>query len=374
MIAAILLAAGHSQRMGSNKMLQRIGEISVLERSLRTLLGSRVERVIVVAQGETMKQAQALTAIYQNVIVVSGGERRQDSVYEGLQALRGGETEIVVIHDGARCMITSDLIDATIESAQRFGSGVLGLPARDSVKIVNDYVIERTVPRETVYLMQTPQTFEYGLVLRAYEFAIEKGIEATDDAAFVELLSPVHIVKGDERNIKLTTPQDWERIHEQTGYRVGLGEDVHRLQKGLPLVLGGVTIPHASGLLGHSDADVLAHAVTDALLGAAALGDIGRHFPDTDGAYKNANSLELLTQAYNLVKQAGYGVVNLDCVITAQQPKIAPYIRQMQNGIAAALDTEPGRISVKATTAEGMGALGREEGIGVRCVALLAPQ
>jgi 2-C-methyl-D-erythritol 4-phosphate cytidylyltransferase / 2-C-methyl-D-erythritol 2,4-cyclodiphosphate synthase len=243
--------------------------------------------------------------------------------------------------------------------------------------------VEATIPRDRVWLAQTPQAFTREVLTAALAFGAQGG-SGTDEAALAEQAGHmVRLVAGDPRNIKITTPADLEfarialanKDHRQqtagNGMRIGVGYDSHRLVQGRPLVLGGVTIPHGTGLAGHSDADALCHAITDAVLGAAAAGDIGLHFPDSDDRWKDADSVALLRQAVAIVADAGYAVVNVDAVVIADAPRLAPHRDAIRARLAEALGVSVAAVSVKGKTNEGMGETGRGEGIAVHAVAFL---
>jgi 2-C-methyl-D-erythritol 4-phosphate cytidylyltransferase/2-C-methyl-D-erythritol 2,4-cyclodiphosphate synthase len=284
-------------------------------------------------------------------------------------------TEIVVVHDAARPMVSADLIDRTLAAAVEHGAALAALRATDTVKRGNaDGVVVETVPRESVYLAQTPQAF-HASVLRE---ALSSGMDATDEATLVERAGmPVRLVEGDPRNVKITTAGDVElaeRLMRDRGsiaVRIGNGYDLHRLVAGRPLVLGGVTIPFELGLEGHSDADVVCHAVTDAVLGAASMGDIGRHFPDTDPQWKGADSVKLLAHAVSLVRAVGWTVANVDVVVIAERPKLVPVAAQMRENLAAALQCGVEQVSVKGKTNEGVDATGAGQAIAAHAVALI---
>jgi 2-C-methyl-D-erythritol 4-phosphate cytidylyltransferase / 2-C-methyl-D-erythritol 2,4-cyclodiphosphate synthase len=238
--------------------------------------------------------------------------------------------------------------------------------------------IRGTIPREEIFLAQTPQAFRVGVLRDALAIA-STARDATDEAMLAEAAGHfVHLVEGDPRNLKITTPEDLEMAERLMGtkgpaatMRIGNGYDLHRLVSGRPLILGGITIPHEKGLDGHSDADAVCHAVTDAILGAASAGDIGRHFPDTDPAVKDANSIELLKRSVAVVRAAGYHVANVDVVVIAQQPKLSPHIDAMRASLARAIGIEPQQVSVKGKTNEGVDATGTGEAIAVHAVALI---
>ncbi len=377
--AAILLAAGNGSRMGGEKMSLVLCGKSALRRSAEALCACEgLKNMVIVVSPDTEAAARELARdLPVPCGIVPGGERRQDSVYEGLKILRG-RAEVVAIHDGARCLVTRRIIEETVRSAWERGSGVAAMPVKDTIKRADGDRVETTLERRALQLMQTPQTFRMEDIWQAYDSAQRQGAEATDDASLLERQGkPVYLTRGSYENIKLTTQEDLTQaraiLHErgEGGIRIGFGEDTHRLAEGRRLILGGVDIPFPLGLLGHSDADVLAHAVMDALLGAGALGDLGRHFPDSDPAYAGADSMALLRQVAALLAEQGLRPVNIDATIVAQRPKLAPYIPGMRQKLAQALGISVSRVSVKATTSEGLGFEGRGEGVTARCAALL---
>ncbi len=380
-VAAIIAAGGRGERLGAGrpKQLLRLGSRTILERSVQRFVDHpQVDEVVIVVPPDLVDEIRGWwTAAPKPVQVVAGGARRQDSVAGGFAAV-DGRADLVVVHDAARPFVSADLIARTIEAAAAAGAALAALPSRDTVKLEAPAggVVERTVPRERVHLAQTPQAFRAD-VLRA---AIAAGAgTATDEAALVEALGlPVRLVAGESTNLKITTAADLEMARtlatlddERPAMRVGTGYDLHRLVEGRPLILGGVTVPHTHGLAGHSDADVLAHAVTDAILGAVAGGDIGRHFPDTDPRWKGADSLAMLAHAVTVARDAGYAVANLDAVIIAERPKLLPHIPAIRERLAAVIGVPVDRVSVKGKTNEGVGELGRGEAMAVHAVALL---
>ena len=368
-VTAILLAAGGSTRMGGvNKMLLKIGGMTPIERCVRVFSAHADSIVITVSPSTRAAAEQASRLSSVPVTIVDGGARRQDSVLNGISAADG---EIVAIHDCARCLVTGDVIERALKSAREFGSGVAAVTMRDTVRRRET---GETVNREGLVLMQTPQCFDRKKLLEAYK---NSSAEATDDAViWQESFGPVRLTEGSMMNQKLTEAGDipfFERMTmEEKKLRIGLGEDTHRLVEGRKLILGGVEIPFRLGLLGHSDADALIHAVIDALLGAAALGDIGRHFPDSDPAYKGISSLVLLKKTKEMLDEKGFSVSNVDAVVTAQEPKLKGYIDLMREKIADALGVGVEYISVKATTPEHLGPEGNLESITVRAVAMIA--
>lgn len=370
--SVILLAAGASSRMGQPKLALPFGGRTALEHALLAFLqveDSPVLEIILAVSPQTRDLAAGLANQYGALLpirVCMGGATRGDSVFQALQLARG---DVVCIHDGARCLVSWSVIQASIQAARAQGSGVAAIPCRDTLWQADGAA---TLPREGFCAAQTPQSFSRARLVAAYEDAQKAGVAATDDAAiYSRLYGPVTFSAGDLANQKLTVPEDiplFATLLSPPAPRLGYGEDTHRLVAGRPLVLGGVTIPFHLGLLGHSDADALAHAAMDAMLGACALGDIGKLFPDTDPQYAGICSLTLLTQVLRRTLAQGYALSNLDATIVAQQPKLAPHIPAMRAKLAAAMACGQERISIKATTPEGCGPEGALESITVRCV------
>jgi 2-C-methyl-D-erythritol 4-phosphate cytidylyltransferase/2-C-methyl-D-erythritol 2,4-cyclodiphosphate synthase len=309
--------------------------------------------------------------------LVPGGSRRQESVRNALRALAEWAPDLVAVHDGARPLATPELVSRCVRSAAERGSGVAALPVTDTLKRADaEGRVLETLDRASIWAMQTPQVFRYSTLLAAHEAAAE-GAEATDDAALVEQLGePIHLVPGEETNLKVTTPADLAIVEallarREGAVRVGHGFDAHRLAPGRPCVLGGVTVPHPSGPAGHSDADVATHAIMDAVLGALALGDLGRHFPDSDPVYAGISSLELARRVAALAAERGYRVAQIDATVIAEAPKIAPHAAEMRARLAEAFGCDPEWVSVKGTTTEGLGYTGRGEGIAAHAVVVL---
>ena len=380
MWGAIILGGGSGQRMGAkcNKVLLPIAGKSMIVRSVEAFV-PLVEQVVVVSREEDMPvMASELAQNGLDVPMVSGGATRQESVWRGLQAL-SGQCGGVLVHDGARCLVTADVIQRCMASVEERGTGVAAVPVTDTIKTVSDANIALDTPnRASLRAVQTPQGFKTDLLRRAHEQAQRDGFLGTDDASLVERLGvPVQLTEGSRRNIKLTTPEDLLMAEaffaEQAlpALRVGQGYDVHRLVEGRPLILCGVTVPHTLGLLGHSDADVALHALMDAMLGAMALGDIGKHFPDTDEAYRGISSMLLLRHVVALLKAHHARVTNCDVTIVAQKPKLLPYIPQMRQNVADALELPLARVNIKATTTEKLGFEGKEKGISAQAVCMV---
>lgn len=381
-VCAVITAAGSSQRMQEDKLMLPICGKPVIRWCVEAFETCEdVEAYVLVARDVDKARGLLLRWGAKKCIdVVMGGNTRSQSVYNGICAVPA-DFQTIAIHDGARCFVTHSVIRRTIRAARAQGSGVAGIPCTDTVKRVNaDGRIVETPDRDALRMIQTPQTFSADLIRRAYTAAINNHIEATDDAAIVELTGhAVFVVAGDHENIKMTVPEDVaigerilrRRMHINESMRVGLGYDVHCLVQGRKLILGGVEIPHELGLLGHSDADVLTHAVMDGLLGAAAMGDIGRHFPDTDEAYAGADSIALLGQVCDMLKARGWKIVNIDATVAAQRPKLAGHINAMRECLARAMHIDTDQVSIKATTTEGLGFEGREEGISAQVAVLI---
>ena len=369
---AIILAGGSSTRMGGkDKQLIEIEGVPVIVKS--ALIFERtaeVTDIVIAAKKEEKEHIRSLCesfGITKLKAITEGGATRAESARKAFALVNNAD--IVAVHDGARPFATPTLAQKVIIAAKEYGAAIPAIPVKDTIKAAESGFVKATPDRSSLFCAQTPQAFRYEI----YEKMIAGAEEATDDAALAEKAGyPVKIVEGEESNIKITTPQDLaksgaERI--RCMLRIGHGYDVHRLTENRRLILGGVEIPYELGLLGHSDADVLVHAVMDALLGALSLGDIGKHFPDTDKQYKDIDSMLLLRKVWELVTERGYGLVNLDATIKAEKPKLAKYIPAMRENLAAALNTSADNISIKATTEEGLGLSGA--GIGAHCVCLL---
>lgn len=375
-VCAVLLAAGGSTRMGTNennepinKMLLEIGGKTPIRRCAEAFLPHADRFVIAVSEATRAEAERVASALPKPCRVVSGGARRQDSV---LNAIAAAEAEVVAIHDCARCLVSSEVIERAVASALECGSGVAAIPVRDTLRRGDSF---QTVERGGLYCMQTPQCFNKQMLIAAYADHSE---DVTDDAEiWRRAYGSVALTKGDIMNQKLTEAGDIPlfnacAVKKQIDLlpRIGYGEDTHRLVEGRRLILGGVEIPFELGLLGHSDADALTHAVIDAMLGAAALGDIGMHFPDSDPRYKDVCSLELLDKASALLAENGFAVCSVDATVIAQRPKLAPFIYDMRSNLSRHIaGVDISRVSVKATTPEGTGPEGRLESITVRAVA-----
>jgi 2-C-methyl-D-erythritol 4-phosphate cytidylyltransferase / 2-C-methyl-D-erythritol 2,4-cyclodiphosphate synthase len=378
-VSAVIPAGGRGARFGAGvpKQLLPLAGRPILQRTIEVFLDTPFITEIAVALPPELAEAPPdyLVGRDRPIIVTAGGRRRQDSVGQAFACI-ADRADIVVVHDAARPLVTADLILRTVEEASRSGAAVAAVRAVDTVKTADDAGrVIGTWPRDQVYLVQTPQAFRTEILREA----LALGFDATDEAALVERLGrAVHVVDGDPANLKITTAADLARAERllspaaAAAWRVGTGYDLHRLVPGRPLVLGGLHIPFEKGLQGHSDADAVCHAITDALLGAAGQGDIGRHFPDTDPEWKDASSLDLLARAVALVGRAGFSVVNVDVVVIAQQPKIGPVADRMRARLADVLGCDRSQVSVKGKTNEGVDSTGAGESIAVHAVALIA--
>lgn len=378
-VAAIIAAGGTGTRLGAGvpKQFLQLGGQTILERSIAAFM--RHDRVTEVVLALPPQATLEVAGPDGKLRVVAGGARRQDSVANAFDAVSPG-AQIVLVHDAARPFVSADVISRTIDAAAVHGAAIAAVAVTDTVKQVTmeggDLVIAGTIPRESIYLAQTPQGFRREVLAKAVSLGRGDAV-ATDEAALAELAGhPVHIVEGDVENVKITTAADLDRARAREpkvrSGRAGTGYDLHRLVEGRPLIIGGVEIPFERGAMGHSDADVACHAATDAVLGAACLGDIGRHFPDSDPTWKGASSIELLRQAAAMVRDAGFDIVNLDVVVILERPKLLPHIQNIREGLAGAVSVPVERVSVKGKTNEGVDAVGRGEAIAAHAVALLA--
>lgn len=364
-----------------NKQYRKLGEKPVLAHTIKPFEENPyIDEIIIAVKEEDItycKECIVLAYGYKKVRhILSGGAERQDSIYKALNHVKA-QCDMVVIHDGARPFIEQEQINELIPAIDLHGAAAIGVPLKDTVKVIESDEIQYTPDRNKLRAIQTPQGFKKELIISAYEKAYEEGFYGTDDTVLLERMGiRTKVIEGTYSNIKITTEEDMMIANafirgEKEQMRVGIGFDVHRLVEGRKLILGGIEIPHTTGLLGHSDADVLIHAIMDALLGACGLGDIGKHFPDTDEKYKGISSLILLNEVMGLIENEGFQIKNIDSVIMAQKPKLAPYLDSMRSKIAEVLKLDMSHISIKATTTEGLGFAGREEGIAVQAIAIV---
>jgi len=380
--AVIIPAAGFGSRMGMSEPKQylHLGDKPIIIHTVAAFLcNPNIEDIVVVVPENRVDQTTRLFEKFQinssSVTVIAGGPRRQDSVYLGLKAL-DDSTDIVLVHDGARPLITQEVIDRCYIGAIEDGAVIAAIPVKDTLKKSADgKKVGTTVNRENLFQAQTPQAAQVHLLLDAYERNEDQDV--TDESSLLERADiSVTIVEGSETNIKVTRPEDLilaETILSRTSsnMRIGHGFDAHRFTENRELILGGITIPHSHGLAGHSDADVLTHALCDAILGALGEGDIGKHFPDSDVAFKDIYSIELLKDVVQSMTGNGFTLGNADITVVCQAPKLAPHIDKMKELLTQCCGAVPGSINVKATTTEKMGFTGRGEGISCHAVVLL---
>ena len=381
-VSAVLVAAGSSTRMGFDKLSFDLGGETVLHRSIRAFAQCPlVDEIILVAGSNRAFAQQQAADCAKPVCVVAGGATRAESAKNGVLAASGA---LVAVHDAARPFVSQQVITAALEAAAQCGAAAPAVPVKDTIKaavrgsgktVPESCFVHATPDRSTLYAVQTPQCFDRAAYLAALEeLDAEKARLVTDDCSLFELTGrPVQLTQGDYANLKITTREDLPRPEQKEEHkmRIGHGYDVHRLVEGRKLILGGVEVPFEKGLLGHSDADVLAHAVMDAVLGAAALGDIGQHFPDNDPVYSGADSLKLARHVAEILKEHGFRIENIDATLLCQRPKLAPHIPAMRRNLADAFGLPVDAVSVKATTEEHLGFTGEGLGIAAHAVALI---
>jgi len=374
-IAIIVVAAGASSRFGADKLAARLGGQTVLERAVAAIRDPLPgAQTVLVVKPERVAEWTAHWSDL-GVALVGGGRRRQDSVRNGFAALEPPDSALVVIHDGARPFVPAADVRLVVEGAARHGAALLAAPMVDTVKrIRHDGTVDATIPREQLARALTPQAFRAGVLRRAWEAAGEG--EWSDEAALVERQGgTVMAVPGDPRNLKVTHPEDLGMlagVRASIG-RVGQGLDVHPFAPGRKLWLCGIELPSEQGLAGHSDADAALHAVTDAILGACGAGDIGDHFPPSDPEWRDVASEVFVRRAVEIAAQRGWRPVNCDITLLAEHPRIAPHREAMRARVGELLRVRPDDVNVKATTAEGMGFVGRKEGIVAVALVTLEP-
>ncbi|MCI5142141.1 MAG: 2-C-methyl-D-erythritol 4-phosphate cytidylyltransferase [Candidatus Electrothrix sp. ATG1] len=387
-VAAIIPAAGFGTRMGAavpKQFIHLVGE-PILVRTLRVFLAHPdIQLILLVLPPEHLQSGKEhvlpfLTPEQQEkILYTAGGETRQHSVRNGMEALPAS-VERIFVHDGARPLVNAEIINRCLTGIEEHGAVIAAVPVKDTLKEVEHEEIIGTVDRSQLWQAQTPQAMDRHLLERAYEYADATEFVGTDEASLLEHAGvAVNVVMGNEENIKITRPEDLKIAaallrddqEGESAMRIGHGFDAHRLVEGRKLILGGVEIPYELGLAGHSDADVLVHALMDALLGALGAGDIGRHFPDTDEQYRGADSLMLLERVMELVKEKEMRLVNADITVVCQRPKLAHYLESMRKNLAAVCGASAEQINIKATTTEEMGYTGRGEGITAHAVVLL---
>jgi 2-C-methyl-D-erythritol 4-phosphate cytidylyltransferase/2-C-methyl-D-erythritol 2,4-cyclodiphosphate synthase len=382
-VAAVIVAGGSGVRAGGPlpKQYQLMGGKPVIRWTMEAILSHpQVDHVqAVIGAGHEQLYAEAMAGLQAPPPVI-GGKTRQESSHAGLKSCAGAGHSKVLIHDAARPFLSHALITAVIDRLDQAEAVVPGLAVADTMKYAPSGIIERTVDRSALWLVQTPQGFHFDSILNAHRLAArDKHDQFTDDAAVAEFAKlQVHIIPGEQKNRKLTTQHDIDVASRELGrqeleslpeVRMGQGIDFHVFETGDQVTLCGVNIPHDRKLKGHSDADAALHALTDAILGAIGERDIGHHFPPTDARWKGAPSSVFVTKAIELVRARGGRLANVDITILAEAPRINPHIDTMKQSLQAMLGLAADRIAIKATTTEGMGAIGRGEGIGAQAVA-----
>lgn len=395
-LGVVVVAAGRSSRMGGiDKQVATLGGEAVISHSLRVFEEfDDVGSIVLVMSAENLEEGiDAVNAggFSKVVGVVRGGERRQDSVKIGLDLLAGqgsGAPEFVAVHDGARPFIDSEMIVRGLATAQKIGSGIAAVPVKDTIKTAPHRVVTDTPDRSGMWAVQTPQIFRFDILKTAHEMTDE---DVTDDASMVESVGGlVAIFDGSNDNIKITTPEDLELatlIYDRRtsnldsgtggivveGSRFGIGFDGHGLVDGGPLRLGGIDIEFDQHLDGHSDGDVLFHAIASAILGAAGLGDLGGRFPSSDERYAGFDSAQFIAESARLAAEAGWLVSHLDATIIAQRPRLASEAPKMASKLADIDGLDQTSINVKVTSTDHVGAIGAGEGIAAQAVATLTP-
>ena len=379
-VVAIIVAGGGGKRMGGDlpKQFLPLGGRPLLDRTLSAFTSSaRVDGVILALPPAFPDGAkESYRSVPKVLAVVDGGSQRQDSVRNSL-AVVPAEAEVILVHDAVRPFVSEGLLGRCVELAREHGAVVPVVPVRSTVKQWDRE--EKTLctrDRSDLMLAQTPQGFRAGILRDAYRRAEEEGRQGTDDASLVEGAGyPVIPVPGEEANIKITIPEDLHMaeglLRERADFRIGIGGDAHKLVEGRDLWLGGVRLEHERGLLGHSDGDVLLHAIADAIYGALGDPDIGRHFPPGAAETEGISSRSIIAHARARMVEKGFGLVGLDAVIVCEEPKIAPVVSALRASIAGMLSLPEERVNLKGKTTEGMGFEGRKEGISSWAVALL---
>lgn len=380
-VVAIVVAGGAGKRMGGNapKQFLPLGGRPILDRTIASLAASpRIDGILLALPPQLSVDAKASYRGRPKVLeVVDGGAERQDSVRNALAAVTG-EAEVILVHDAVRPFVSADLLERCVDLAEEHGAVVPVVPVRETVKEWDRKgKTLSTVDRSLLVRAQTPQAFRAGILRAAYEKADADGRRGTDDASLVEAAGyPVTPIPGEETNIKITVPEELRMaeglLRDEPDFRIGLGGDAHRLVSGRELWLGGVKVEHEKGLLGHSDGDVLLHAIADAIYGAMGDRDIGYHFPPDREETRGIPGRRILDHARGRMEELGYALVGLDAVVVCEEPRIAPIVHALRASIAGILRVPAERVSLKGKTTEGMGFEGRREGISAWAVALLA--
>lgn len=372
--AAIVVAAGKGLRVGGNtpKQFRTWRGKPLIRHAIEALLEAGASPFAVVIAPDALGDAESALAGLSGLRFVTGGATRQDSVRAGLEALTAAAPERVLIHDAARPDLPYDVIARLLAALDQEPGAIPALPVVDSIAVADEAGrMAGKAERETLRRVQTPQAFRFPAILAAHR-AWEGLTDAGDDAQVLMAHSgAVALVAGDERLKKITFAEDFVDQATRPAYRIGQGFDVHRLEAGEELWLGGVLIPHDKGLAGHSDADVALHAITDAVLGAIGEGDIGTHFPPSDPQWRGARSGQFLEHAVKLAVAAGYAIANIDLTLICEAPKIGPHRPAMRAEVARLMGVDENAVSIKATTTERLGFTGRGEGIAAQAIVLV---
>lgn len=378
-VVALIVAAGRGTRAGPGapKQYRQLAGEPVLRRTLRAFcLHPEIDLVMAVIHPDDREAYEAASAGLPRLApACEGGPTRQASVLRGLEALAAHKPGRVLIHDGARPLVTPDTISRSIAALDRHKGALVAVPVTDTIRRVSGGMAGETVPRDGLWRAQTPQSFHFDAILDAHCKAA--GGELTDDVAVAAAAGiAVATIEGDETNMKITSAEDLARAERLLAAgresRTGSGFDVHRFGPGDHVMLCGVRVPHTHGLIGHSDADAGLHALTDAILGALGNGDIGRHFPPSDPQWQGASSDRFLAHAARLADEAGARIAHVDVTLICERPKIGPHADAMRARIAGILGIDLPRVSVKATTTEGLGFTGRGEGLAAQALATLS--
>ncbi|MCX7957753.1 MAG: 2-C-methyl-D-erythritol 4-phosphate cytidylyltransferase [Deltaproteobacteria bacterium] len=376
----IILSAGRGKRFGGvNKGLLKIGNKSFIENELDIICSEFLPANVVITYHpsflKNLKKTISGHPLNDRIAFVKGGSERALSVYNALMYLRKSNSKLVLIHDAARPNITPELIGRGIRTALKYGSAIPAVPLTDTIKLVRNNKIIKTVPRDEIYYVQTPQFFHKELITYAYSrwFEEKNDFIPTDDASLLEYsgISPV-IIEGERQNIKVTYKDDMDIIKSDKTMRIGFGYDIHRIKRGGNLWLGGVMIDNSRSAIAHSDGDVLIHSICDGLLGACGLRDIGFYFPNSDKRFKDISSLKILGKTCNIISENGFKIVNIDSTVILQSPKIGKYIDEMKKNISKVLRISDSDIAIKATTPERTGEAGRGKAFSAYSVVLLS--
>ncbi len=365
-VTVIITAAGNGSRakLKENKLFYKIGDKTVLDLAAESFYKSGlIDEYILTASKEDYERIKKDFPFF---TVVLGGKTRTESIKNALPYVKN---EIVLIHDGARPFVSEKVIADCIETAKKHGSAIPVIPSRDTVLKSDGETAQDYLGKSGLYSVQTPQGFFTKDIVKAYSLA--KKDTGDDGEVYKNAFGKLSVFNGDFKNVKLTYPEDFTNLNLVGTVRFGMGFDCHKLAENRKLILGGIEIPHDKGLLGHSDADALTHAIMDAIFSACGMRDIGYHFPDSDEKYKDADSIELLKETLCIVKDAGFKVKSVSAVIMAEKPKLLPFIPKMTERLSEVLGIKKEDVGIGATTLEGLGFIGREEGICARACACI---